>query len=166
MTVFSEVLREAEAREGAGWLEAHSSRLLDSYRHWTGEALWPGAVEEGPCAEALFHAPVVVLSSRADEDQTLNYGNAAALRLWGMEWEVLTRLPSRFTAEPVERAAREAFLRRVREQGVIRDYSGVRVAADGRRFRIERAVVWNVVDAAGSYHGQAAAFRDWMPIGD
>ena len=161
MTDFADVLRQAEAREGPGWLERHSRMLLNSYRHWTSEALEPALEEGGCCAEALFEAPLVVLSSRADDEQTLNYGNAAALRLWGMEWAVLTKMPSRLTAEPAERATREAFLQRVRQQGVIRDYCGVRVTSDGRRFRIERAVVWNLLDAKGHHHGQAAAFRDW-----
>ena len=42
-------------------------------------------------------------------------------------------------------------------QGFIRDYAGVRIAASGRRFRIDDAVVWNLVDADGVRHGQAAA---------
>ena len=33
----------------------------------------------------------------------LNYGNRAALTLWEMSWEELTRTPSRLTAEPVAR---------------------------------------------------------------
>lgn len=151
----------AVTRGGNGWIEAHSRLLLASYRLWTGESLWPEADAAEVCAPVLFHAPVVVLSCRADEEQTLNYGNAAALRLWGMEWDALTRMPSRLTAEPAKRAAREAFLQRVRREGVIRDYSGVRVAADGRRFRIEQAVVWNLAAPDGSYAGQAAAFRHW-----
>ena len=34
----------------------------------------------------------------------------------------------------------------------------------GSRFRIERAVVWNIVDAAGVHHGQAATFAHWTPV--
>jgi hypothetical protein len=34
----------------------------------------------------------------------------------------------------------------------------VRVSATGRRFRIAGAIVWNLVDAAGLRHGQAASF--------
>ena len=32
------------------------------------------------------------------------------------------------------------------------------------RFRIERATVWNVVDAGGVYRGQAATFSEWTPV--
>ncbi|WP_295386086.1 MEKHLA domain-containing protein [uncultured Thiodictyon sp.] len=43
----------------------------------------------------------------------------------------------------------------------INDYSGVRVAASGRRFMIENACVWNLADAGGGYRGQAATFAHW-----
>jgi len=164
MHELDEAAWQAATREGTEWIEGHSRLLLASYRHWSGESLWPEAEAAACCAPVLFHAGVVVLSSRPDEEQTLNYGNAAALRLWAMDWDTLTRLPSRQTAEPVEQAAREAFLQRVRQEGLIRDYSGVRVAADGRRFRIEQARVWNLVGPEGGYAGQAAAFHHWQGV--
>ena len=34
----------------------------------------------------------------------------------------------------------------------------------GRRFRIQQAVVWNLVDAAGTPQGQAACFHQWVPL--
>jgi hypothetical protein len=46
----------------------------------------------------------------------------------------------------------------VGRDGFIDDYAGTRISATGRRFRIERAVVWNLIDAAGVRHGQAAMF--------
>jgi hypothetical protein len=55
-------------------------------------------------------------------------------------------------------------LERVRDHGFIDDYAGVRVSATGRRFRIERAVVWNLLDEAGRLHGQAATFAHWLPL--
>jgi hypothetical protein len=40
----------------------------------------------------------------------------------------------------------------------------VRIAADGTRFRIEDAVIWNLVDEAGHRQGQAAAFGNWTML--
>ena len=57
------------------------------------------------------------------------------------------------------REERQALLDRVTAQGYIDDYAGIRISAKGRRFRIARAVVWNLVDAGGHCHGQAAMFR-------
>ena len=54
--------------------------------------------------------------------------------------------------------ARAALLQRVRDEGYIDDYAGVRISAKGRRFPIAQAVVWNLVDAHGCVHGQAASF--------
>ena len=46
----------------------------------------------------------------------------------------------------------------VARQGFVDDYSGVRISGGGRRFMITDATVWNLVDEAGVYHGQAATF--------
>jgi MEKHLA domain len=53
-------------------------------------------------------------------------------------------------------------LARVRDQGFIDDYQGVRIAKDGVRFRISGVAVWLVV-VEGPTHGQAALFREWAP---
>ncbi|WP_437377230.1 MEKHLA domain-containing protein [Inquilinus limosus] len=39
-------------------------------------------------------------------------------------------------------------------------YRDLRVAKSGRRFWIENATVWRLIDEAGTLHGQAATFRD------
>jgi hypothetical protein len=118
-----------------------------------------GSPEED--ARALFEAPFVAASTDAADDPVLNYGNRRALELWNVSWEEFTRLPGRKTAEAPERAERERFLNEVRERGFIRNYSGVRVTADGRRFKIREAVVWNLSDEGGAYSGQAVRFDQW-----
>jgi hypothetical protein len=52
----------------------------------------------------------------------------------------------------------------VRRQGYIDDYAGVRVSATGKRFRIARASVWNLLDASGDSVGQAASFSAWEAV--
>lgn len=146
------------------WLEAHSRRLLASWRRWTGEALNEEAETAGEAAPVLFAWPVVVLSSRGDAAQTLEYANAAALRLWEMEWEEMERMPSEETAEPEVRAVRAAFLARVRQEGMVRDYSGVRISRRGRRFRIVGASVWSLAEGEGKEGGLAAMFARWEPV--
>jgi hypothetical protein len=37
------------------------------------------------------------------------------------------------------------------------------VARSGRRFRIENGVIWQLLDAHGKCHGQAAVFDSWRP---
>ena len=75
-----------------------------------------------------------------------------------------TRLPSRYSAEPLAREERARLLERVSRDGFIDDYAGVRISASGKRFRIERAVVWDLVDPAGGHHDQAATFSHWQPL--
>jgi hypothetical protein len=91
----------------------------------------------------------------------LNYGNAAALALWEMPWEELTRTPSRLTAEAPNRDERARLLEAVTTRGFIDDYSGVRISKNGRRFRIFRATVWNLLTVDGKPCGQAAMFNRW-----
>jgi hypothetical protein len=143
------------------FIETHGAELLRTYHRWTGRHL----IE--PCGDAhaetrmLFEAPFAVVSGGAEGDQILNYGNKTAMELWEMDWDTLTRTPSRLTAEPMHRDERAEFLRRVRERGFIDDYSGIRISSEGRRFRIAQATVWNVTDADGKYAGQAATFSKW-----
>jgi hypothetical protein len=71
-------------------------------------------------------------------------------------------LPSRLSAEPLHRDERQRLLGEVARRGFIEDYHGVRISRTGRRFRIERAVVWNLADEAGAVRGQAATFDRWV----
>lgn len=147
-------------RIGLATSEAHARRIVDSYKRWTGQELIP-LDEAGSCSEQLFQAPVVVLSHGTEADPVLNYGNEAALKLWEMDWEQFTRTPSRLTAEPMERSARQAFLQAVGERGYVDDYTGIRISRRGHRFYIVNAVVWNLLDEQGEPAGQAAAFREY-----
>ncbi len=80
---------------------------------------------------------VVFLSHGTQDDPILNYGNQAALDLWEMTWEEFTGMPSRLTAEPINREDRERFLLQVRQRGYIDTYRGVRISGSGHRFMIE-----------------------------
>jgi hypothetical protein len=145
-------------------MTSHVQVLLDSFARLLGRELIPrvGSIEEQ--AERLFHAPFVVVSHGTEADPVLNYGNAAALALWEMDFATLTRTPSRLTAEPVHRDERARLLERTRRDGYVDDYAGIRISSTGRRFRIEQAIVWNLVDAAGVHRGQAATFDRWTPL--
>ncbi len=143
---------------------AWSQQLLNSYRHWVGRDLMPrvGGAEEQ--AHTLFMAPFVVVSHGSQEDPILNYGSHLALTLWETTWEELLQTPSRLTAESVNRAEREWMLERARTQGYVDNYRGVRISSSGRRFLIEQAIVWSVIDKAGRRHGQAATFSRWTVL--
>jgi hypothetical protein len=106
----------------------------------------------------------VVVSHGIEPDPVLNYGNRAALRLWEMSWEEFTRTPSRLTAEAPDRVERARLLQAVSQHGCIEDYSGVRISRTGRRFKIARATVWNLLSDSGEPCGQAAVFDQWQEL--
>lgn len=142
---------------------AQASRILASYRHWLGRdllALPPDASPEIR-ARALFDAPIVVLSHGTQTDPVLNYGNRTALTLWEMDWAALTQMPSRLTAEPALREDRARLLADVLKQGYSTGYRGVRISHGGKRFAIEQATVWNLLNEQSQPAGQAATFSNW-----
>jgi hypothetical protein len=138
--------------------------LLDSYRHWIGRDLIERIGDQECQAKALFESPMVVVSHGTEADAILNYGNRTALELWEMTWEQLVKTPSRLTAEPVNRAEREWMLEQARTRGFVDTYRGVRISATGRRFLVENAMIWNVLDSQGQRVGQAATFAQWTRL--
>lgn len=142
-------------------LAQHLRLLCNSYRHWTGSPL-PAtgpALSDEELIRRLAEAPFALLSHDTAADPVFNYANRYALRLFGMSWQQLVGMPSRFSAEAMQRDEREQLLRRVASRGYVDDYRGTRIAKSGRRFIIQNATVWNLLDAQGRYYGQAAMFR-------
>lgn len=137
--------------------------IAGSFARLTGDALAPPGSDP---AAALWGLPAVVLAHGTEGDPVFFYGNRVALELFEMAAADFVRLPSRLSAEPDGRARRAELMERVTREGFIRDYSGVRVSQNGRRFRIEQATVWNLIDEGGVMHGQAATFAGWTPIRD
>lgn len=138
--------------------------IAASYRRLTGRDLVPGGGGDDLIA-ALWSAPLAVVAHGTEPDPIFFFGNALALWLFEMPFADFTRLPSRLSAEPVLREDRARLLERVTRDGFIDDYSGVRISATGRRFRIESASVWNLTSDDGRPIGQAAAFAAWTPVG-
>ena len=144
-----------------GWLVEHAERLCDSHERLLGEPL-AGVTGSGTTrAERLFEADAAVLSSGLEDDPLFNYANRTALTLFELDWPRLVALPARESAEADLQAKRARLMQDVAARGFIRDYSGVRISATGRRFVIENATVWNVTDTDGTACGQAATFASW-----
>jgi hypothetical protein len=153
----------SDAKSWGMHLVRHTQLLLDNYARYFGEDL----IARGPDAvERLMAAPFVVLSHGTAADPIFNYGNLAAQKLFELDWAQLTALPSRHSAETLHQAEREALLREVETQGYSNNYRGIRVSATGKRFQIEAARVWMLLDAEGVTVGQAASFSKWIPLAD
>lgn len=123
--------------------------LLDSYRRLCGHALAANA-------DALWSAPYAVLAHDTCSPPRFFYGNDRSLSLFKWQARDMIGLPSHHSAEPDARADRTAMFAQLEAKDVVAGYSGVRIAADGTRFRIIDAVIWNLRDGQGTLHGQAA----------
>eukprot|EP00741_Cyanophora_paradoxa_P000663 tig00000430_g638.t1 len=159
---------------------AHTRLLLSSFRRVVGRPLMDlgGKDESDPdVPRMVYEAPFVLVSHGTEQEPIFNYANRAGQALWEMDWGQFTRTPSKDSAEPglqearlkvlhdvekVRGAGRRTPVRRhATRQGYTEGYSGVRISASGRRFRIVDVVVWNVLDEAGAFRGQAATFPRW-----
>ncbi len=136
------------------------AHLLASYRRLTGETLVDRS-SPTQLVHAMVRAPFVLLAHDAQPEPVYTFGNALALQLWEMSWAEFTSMPSNRCAEPMHRDQRERFLTEVRDNGIARGYSGVRISKTGRRFRIEDVTCWNITDDRGERIGQAACYPRW-----
>lgn len=137
-------------------------RMLDSYHRWLGMELIDRTGTSEEQARRVYEAPFVVVSHGTQADPLLNSANAVALSLWEMPLDRFLKTPSRLTAEPMHRDERARMLETTTRQGYIDDYRGIRISSTGRRFHIDRATVWNIVDEQDQPAGQAATFAKWV----
>lgn len=146
------------------FLAEYVALLISSFRFWTGRNLVQSQNNPVINAEQVFNAPFAVMSHDTSDDPVFNYANKATLDLFEMDWEEFTGLPSRKSAESENQQDRTKLLDKVTKQGFADNYSGIRISASGKRFRIKNAVIWNVVDDTGQPVGQAATFSEWEYI--
>lgn len=141
--------------------------LAGSYHRLLGKPLVPGGLSAAEGAAWLYEeAPFGILAHDTAPDPIFVYGNKRAQAIFGYDWHELIVLPSRLSAEVAERSERQASLDRVVRDGFVTGYRSVRVAKSGRRFWIEHATVWQLLDSAGNHRGQAAMIPDVKPIAD
>ncbi len=134
--------------------------LAGAFARLTGEPLLSHPGGAGAQARWLYEAaPFCVLAHNTAADPVFIYANHAAQACFGYDWDEITRLPSRLSAEAPDRAERQRLLDAVAAQGFISNYRGLRIAKSGRCFWIENATVWQLIDEAGVLHGQAAMFQ-------
>jgi len=139
--------------------------LSDSYLAVTNKPLVP-AEYEGPAAARWLYedAPFGLLAHNTDPDPRFIYANRTAQSCFEYDWDEFTALLSRFSAEMPDREERQRLLDRAARDGYISDYRGVRVAKSGRRFRVERVTLWQLIDRHGKLHGQAALIPEWHDV--
>ncbi len=145
-------------------LEPTDQRLMPvagSHHRLTGKSLVGNSSD---LRRALWDADTVIVAHGTEPDPVFFHGNQRALTLFEMDWAASVQRPSRLSAEPLRRGERARLMAQVTRDGCITDYAGVHISSTGRRFRIEQAVVWSLIDGDGVCRGQAAAFAHWRPL--
>lgn len=147
--------------EANGFHQPHVDLLIQSYQRLFNRSIFDGPTGPDPARQAFF-ADFALLSHNTAADPLFNYANQTALHLFEISWDALIAMPSRLSAETINQQDRDRLLAEVTRKGFIDDYAGVRISKTGKRFKIQNAVVWNVIDEQGIYRGQAACFKEWF----
>ena len=134
--------------------------LVSSFKLLTGKNILVSGNDIDSISREIYFAPFAVMSHGTETDPVFNYANQCALDLFEITWENFIKLPSRYSAEADSQDERERILKQVAENGYADDYTGVRISNEGRRFQINNATVWNVINQ-DRYYGQAALICDW-----
>ena len=148
MTDLPAIYREAQRSRQIAWIAQSHARLL-------GKPLVTSAVDP---VLALWEDPRPILAHGTEADPVFFFGNRAALTAFECDVDTFVTMPSRLSAEAPLREERQALLDRVRRNGFIDDYAGMRISARGRRFPIRDALVFELSDPTGARAGQAAVF--------
>ncbi len=154
-----------DAPEGAVPPPILSALVLGSYRRVVGQPLAPAGFDDAEAAHWLYEdASFCVLAHSTEADPRFVYANKAAQRCFEYPWAEFTTLPSRLSAEAPNRAERQRLLDQVTQNGFASNYTGVRISRSGRRFLIEDATVWQLLDAEGVVQGQGAMLPRWRDV--
>lgn len=149
-------------RESAG--EDRLALIVSSYERLTGRKLVDTTIDY---RDALWYSKRVVLAHGTQGDPVFFYANMAGLSLFDAKAKNFVQTPSRHSAEPVEQSERDRLFQQVQKHNYIEDYAGVRITFPRghrlrRRFSIQKATVWNLIDDQNVIHGQAATFDSWV----
>jgi hypothetical protein len=153
--------RADEPQEPTRALISQVELISACYHRLFGAPLLPSELSGEALFRAAWDAPFVIVSHDTEVEPKFNFGNRQALQLWEMDLSEFLGLESRYSAEEEHREARASMLEQVSRSGFYADYRGVRASKRGRRFRIERALVFNLTDRDGAALGQAATFHEW-----
>jgi len=138
------------------------------YHQLTGEGLYCPADVEDRYLWLHEQAPYSILAHGRGPDPIFMYANHCALHCFKYSREEMLQLPSRLSAGPSDRAARQVLLDTVTRDGIAKNYTGPRVDQQGNSFIIYDGEVWQLGRDSGDLWGQAALF--WPvprpPLGD
>jgi hypothetical protein len=141
--------------------KSHGKLIVSSYEKLTDNKFPSNEINKESNIQEIFNSSYVLLSHGLGAEPIFNFANKSALDLFEVEWLDMLNMPSRRSAEQLERKKRETLLNEVSRKGYIANYSGIRISAKGTRFLIKNAVVWNLIDEKSKCHGQAAMFNQW-----
>ena len=144
-------------RESAG---ARLALIAESFARLAGKPLvdlTPGGFEE-----AMWHAPRAIVAYGIEPEPRFFYGNRVALEVLAMtSGELIGTIANRL-GEPVLREEQSRMIAGLARHDIVDMYAVVGLAANGRRYAISNAQLWNLVDRHGGHHGRAATFADWQ----
>jgi hypothetical protein len=134
--------------------------IVDSFQRLAGKPLvdlTPSGFEE-----AMWDAPRAIVAYGNEPEPRLFYANRIAIELLAVDANELIGTIANNLVEPVLREERSRLIGGLEQHDIVDVYAVVGVAANGRRFAISNAQVWNIVDRHGGRHGLGTTFAAWQ----
>ena len=123
-------------------IEQHVTLLVESYERICKKA-FPIPLTSTSLAFDVYHTTdFTVVSHGLEKDPIFNFANLAAQKLWKMDWNEFTSLPSRYSAKADKVEKREALLQEALTKGYIDNYEGIRIDKTGKEFSIAGVTLW------------------------
>ncbi|TVU59214.1 MEKHLA domain-containing protein [Vibrio atlanticus] len=104
----------------------------------------------------VWNSHFAIVSHGTEINPLFNFANKKALEIFELNYLDFIGLPSIQTADALAAEDRIMLLNDVNRHGFVKNYSGIRVSAKGKKFQICDAVIFNLFDFEYNYHGQAA----------
>ena len=83
--------------------------LFSSHHKLTGKYLIKNNINDTSRIVGLFNAPCAIVAHGMETDPIFNFGNRVALELFSLNWPEFIALPSRKSAEPLDREEQKNF---------------------------------------------------------
>ena len=135
--------------------------MNESFKRWTDQYLIDPHHQPEEFSRLLYFAPFVVFAVSNHPDPRFSYANESSQKLFLYNWNEFTALPSTTPIEPSDFPQSQRMLDECSSQGFSKAFEGIRITSTGKRFKIGRTILWNIIDDSGRKIGKAVVFNKW-----
>lgn len=155
--------RDAERSDRAAMQASAGGRLRHIAESFERLARRPLVIASPDGIEAaMWNAPRPIMVHGTEPEPRFFYANRIALEILSMRADEFIGTIAHRLAEPLLREESIRLAEGLARHDIVDLYAVVGLAANGRRFTMSNAQIWNIVDRHGGHHGMGATFPTWQ----